>query len=450
MSNNQRVGFATKMGVIAATVGAAVGLGNIWRFPYTVGTNGGGAFLIVYLICILAVGLPVMLAELYMGRTTGQNPRGAFKSLTTSRYWPIVGWLCILSPLLIMGFYSVVAGWTAEYFIQAVTGGLEGRSTAELNEIFANFSSSTVKPIFWLFIFLGLTAMVSLGGIKNGIERVSNVLMPLLFVLLLIMGGRSLMLEGALEGMTFLFKPDFSKIDMKVILEALGQAFFSLSIGLGISITYGSYFKKDTNIPRTALIVSMLDTLVAILAGIIIFPAVFTFGIAPGQGPELVFITLPNVFNQMIGGQIWASLFFLLLAIAALTSTISLAEVVITFAIEEFKISRKKAVAFLVLASGVLGIFSSLSLGNEYDLHFFGRSFFDLLDYTTSNLILPIAGCLIAVFIGWRVPSSKFYDELRMGSNISRASFNVFHLALKYLAPVAILLILLFQLGIIK
>ncbi|MGL5788241.1 MAG: sodium-dependent transporter [Bacteroidales bacterium] len=449
MSTTQRANFTTKLGVIAATVGAAVGLGNIWRFPYTAGVNGGGAFLVIYLVCVLLVGLPLLMSELFLGRNTGQNPKGAFRALSKNKKWQWVGILCLLSPTMVLGFYSVVAGWTAEYFLQSITGNLAGKNAAELGEIFTTFSQDPLKPIMWLFVFLGLTIAVSLGGIKNGIERVSNILMPILFFLLIVLGIKSLTLEGASEGLKFLFKPDFSKISPMVVLEALGQAFFSLSIGLGISITYASYFKKETNMPQTSVIIAFLDTMVAILAGIIIFPAVFTFGINPGQGPELVFITLPSVFNQMVAGQFWGTMFFLLLAVAALTSTISLSEVIVTFLVEEYKLTRKKAVLMLMAVCGVIGVVSSLSLGifSEYTL--FGKNAFSLIEYIASNLLLPIAGFFIAIFVGWKLPKKVVHDELTTGAKFGAVLFNLYMFALRFIAPIGIIIVLLTQLGVI-
>lgn len=290
---------------------------------------------------------------------------------------------------------------------------------------------------------------VTLGGIKNGVERVSNILMPVLFLLLIILAAHSLSLDGAKEGLSFMFKPDFSKINAKVILDAMGQAFFSLSVGLGALITYASYFKKDTNLPQTGMIVAALDTMVAIIAGVIIFPIVFTYGISPAQGPDLVFIALPNVFNQMIGGQIWAIAFLLLLAIAALTSTISMSEIVVTYLAEEHKFSRKKALAILFAICGTLGILCSLSFGALSHLMLFDKNIFSLIDFTASNVLLPIGGGAIAVFVGWFVNKHIIYEEMQQGSKMKRSFFAVYYYVLKYIAPIGLLLILLSQAGII-
>lgn len=449
MEEQQRGGFATKIGVVLATVGAAVGLGNIWRFPYLAGTNGGGAFILTYLACVLFVGVPILIMEFYIGRKTGQNPKAAFRTLTGGNRWSWVGWLCLVCAVLILSFYSVVAGWTAEYLIQSVTGGLEGKSSAELSTMFGEFTDHPVKPLFWLFVVLGLTALISLGGIKNGIERVSNILMPLLFVILLVLAVNSLMLPGAKEGLRFMFQPDFSKITPQVFLEALGQAFFSLSIGMGALITYASYFNKETNLPKTALIVAGLDTAVALLAGVIIFPIVFSFGLSPAEGPKLVFVALPSLFSQMVGGQIWSVLFFLLLLVAALTSTIAIAEVVVTMLHEEYRISRTKATLSVLALCTILGTFCSLSLGVWSSYTLFDKGVFGLFEFLAASIIEPIGGAAVALFGGWIISKEWIREELSLGSRMGRHGFNLFYFSLKYLAPLGILIIMLQQFGLI-
>jgi NSS family neurotransmitter:Na+ symporter len=327
MTQQNRATFGSKLGVIMATVGCAVGLGNIWRFPYMIGQNGGAAFLAIYIICIILLGLPVMLSEFFIGRYTRKNAAGAFKVLAPGTKWSLIGYNGVLASFLILGFYSVVAGWTLEYIMQAVTGSLSDKAPEAFAQDFKLFSTEIFRPILWTVTFIGLTHFIVVSGVKEGIERTSKVMMPILFLILLALCIRSVTLPNASEGLYFLFKPDFSKITSAVVLSAMGQAFFSLSIGMGCLITYSSYFSKDTKMQITALQVTILDTLVAVMAGIMIFPAVFSFGIAPTAGPELVFITLPNVFQQLPMGAIWSLVFFLLLALAALTSTISLHEV---------------------------------------------------------------------------------------------------------------------------
>lgn len=450
MTNHERAKFGSKLGVILASVGSAVGLGNIWRFPYETGQNGGAAFIIVYVCSVLLLGLPAMLAEFYIGRKSRKNAFGAFQVLAPKTKWYAIGVLGVLSSLFILGFYSVISGWTLEYLWQALSGGLMNQTSAEFTQEFSAFTSGTYRPIFWTVIFVALTHLIISAGVQKGIERYSKIMMPMLFVILLILAIRSVTLPNGMEGLTFLFKPDFSKINSDVILSAMGQAFFSMSIGMGILITYGSYFRKSTNLQHTALSVMVLDSLVAIMSGIIIFPAVFSFGIQPSQGPELVFITLPNVFEQMPFAVVWSAIFYILLAVAALTSTISLHEVVTAFMQEEFKISRKKAawvVSGLVVALGVL---SSLSFGVMKDFTIFGKTFFDFLDFITAKIMLPLGGMLICIFVGWRVDKHILQDELTNHGSIAFRFFTVYRFLLKYFAPIAIALIFLNELGLFK
>ncbi|MDD3737356.1 MAG: sodium-dependent transporter, partial [Bacteroidales bacterium] len=339
-----RGSFGSRMGVIMAAAGSAVGLGNIWRFPYVLGENGGGAFLIIYLVIIFAIGIPVMMSELVIGRRTQRNPVGAFRMLSSRRPWYLVGMMGIVSAFMILAFYTAVAGWTLEYIYQILIGGIKGKSSAELTVMFDAFRSESLRPALWFSIFLLATAGIVLGGVRKGIEKSTKVLMPLLFILLLLMCVKSLTLPGAGKGIEFLFRPDFSKITGTTVLMALGQAFFSLSIGMGTLITYGSYIPADNKLASTAVQVSMVDLLIAILAGLAIFPAVFAFGISPASGEALTFIVLPGIFQQITGGMIFAFAFFFLLAIAALTSTISVLEVIVAYFSEQLNLKRRTAV----------------------------------------------------------------------------------------------------------
>ena len=448
MSTN-RVTFGSKIGVILATVGCAVGLGNIWRFPYMLGSNGGAAFLLVYLLCILLLGLPVMITEFFIGRHTNRNAAGAFKELAPGTKWSLIGYNGVLAAFLILGFYSVVAGWTLEYVLEAFTGSLRDKTATDFATDFNNFSTSIIRPIIWTVTFIILTHVIIISGVKSGIERASKVMMPLLFLFLIILGMRSITLPNASEGLTFLFQPDFSKINSSVILSAMGQAFFSLSIGMGCLITYASYFKKETNLQATALQVTILDTLVAILAGIMIFPAVFSFGITPTAGPELVFITLPNVFAQLPMGNVWSIIFFILLALAALTSTISMHEVATAYVHEEHKMSRGKAAWVVSIGAIILGILSSLSFGILKDFTIGGMIFFDLLDYLTAKIMLPLGGMLICIFAGTRVERKVIKAELTNEGTIPFYFFNTYAFFMKYVAPIAIGIIFLNELGLI-
>ena len=450
MTQQNRATFGSKLGVIMATVGCAVGLGNIWRFPYMIGQNGGAAFLAIYIICIILLGLPVMLSEFFIGRYTRKNAAGAFKVLAPGTKWSLIGYNGVLASFLILGFYSVVAGWTLEYIMQAVTGSLSDKAPEAFAQDFKLFSTEIFRPILWTVTFIGLTHFIVVSGVKEGIERTSKVMMPILFLILLALCIRSVTLPNASEGLYFLFKPDFSKITSAVVLSAMGQAFFSLSIGMGCLITYSSYFSKDTKMQITALQVTILDTLVAVMAGIMIFPAVFSFGIAPTAGPELVFITLPNVFQQLPMGAIWSLVFFLLLALAALTSTISLHEVATAYVHEEYQITRTKAAWFVSGGVMVLGILSSLSIGIWKEYTLFGLTFFDLLDYLTAKIMLPFGGMLICIYLGNRVDRKILKEELTNKGTVPFYFFNTYAFFMKYIAPIAIGLIFLNELGLIQ
>ena len=449
--DKNRAQFATRLGIIATTVGSAVGLGNIWRFPYEAGNNGGGAFLICYLLCIILLGIPVLCAEFAIGRTSRSNIFGAFHQLKASGKWHWMGYIGILASILILSFYSVVAGWTMEYMYQSIVGRLNFTEIDAFHNQFASFSSSNWRPILWTVLFLLCNYIIVVRGVKKGIEKMSNLMMPALFILLIIFCINSLMMPKAHEGLRFLFTPDFSKITPKVIVSALGQAFFSLSLGLGTMMTYGSYFSKDTRIVRSATITASLDTLVAILAGIIIFPAVFSFGMSPVQGPALVFEVLPSIFAQMPGAQIWSILFFFLLFLASLTSTISMSEVSIAFFTEEKKMSRAKASTITLIIVLCGGVLSALSFGYFSDKSFLGLcrlDFFSFFDFTSSNVLLPLGGMLISIFAGWILERSRLKDTLTNNGRIGVSTFPLLVFCLKYVAPLGIFLIFLFGIGI--
>jgi NSS family neurotransmitter:Na+ symporter len=442
--------FGSRLGIILATVGSAVGLGNIWRFPYTLGSNGGAAFLLIYFLCALLLGLPVMIAEFYIGRHSGRNAVGAFKMIAPDTKWSLIGYNGVLAAFLILGFYFVIAGWTFEYVFHSVTSSFEGKSTDDFKTEFETFSSDICRPLLCILLFIGLTHFIIITGVKKGIERSSIFLMPLLFLILIILCIRSVMLPDAMIGLEFLFKPDFSKIDSSVLLSAMGQAFFSLSVGMGCLITYSSYFTKKTNLQRVAFEITIIDTLVAVLAGIMIFPAVFSFNIEPTAGTELVFITLPNVFGKLPLGNLWACIFFLLLSVAALTSTISLHEAATVYLQEERKMTRKRAALIVTFGSTVLAVLSSLSFGLMKNFTAFDLIFFDLLDYITAKLMLPLGGMFICIFVGWRIDKKILKAELTNKGTVSFYFFSTYSFLLKYIAPIAIGFIFLNELGLIN
>lgn len=450
MTHTKRATFGSKIGVILATVGCAVGLGNIWRFPYMLGENGGAAFLLVYISCILFLGIPVMITEFFIGRYSRKNAAGAFKVMAPGTKWSVIGYNGVAAAFLILGYYAVVSGWTLEYIVQAFSGSLEGKNATDFADEFTAFSTGVFRPILWTVVFIALTHIIIISGVKEGIERASKVMMPVLFLILIALCVRSATLPGASEGLSFLFNPDFSKIDSSVVLSAMGQAFFSLSIGMGCLITYASYFGKQTNLQTTALQVTILDTLVAVLAGVMIFPAVFSFGIEPTTGPELVFITLPNVFEQLPFGNIWSFVFFVLLALAALTSTISLHEVSTAYVHEEYHVSRKKAAIIVSVGVTILGILSSLSMGLLKSYTLFGLNFFNLLDFVTAKIMLPLGGMMICIFTAKRVDKVLLKEEVTNHGTIRFYFFNTYAFFVKYIAPIGIGLIFLNELGLLK
>ena len=434
----KRDGFGSKIGIIAAAAGSAIGLGNIYRFPCELGNNGGAAFLLVYLAVVIFLGIPVMLSELVIGRHSQSNSVGAFKKLAPKSAWPVVGYMGVLCGFIIFAFYSTVSGWTLEYIIKAVTNSFQGKDLTTIEQEFSAFHDMGWRNVMWQAIFILLTGFVVFKGVQNGIEKYAKVLMPLLLVILIILGIRSVTLPGSKEGLTFLFNPDFSKIDGKVLISALGQGFFSLSMGMGVLITYGSYIKKHDNLTTTALSVTLSDTFVAILAGIVIFPAAFSFGVKPTAGMGLVFNTIPLIFNQMPGGYWFCIIFFVLLAIAALTSTISLLEVVVAYISEEHRINRKWATVIACAVTLLVGSFASLSLKEGTHLVIGGRTVFDVMDFVSSNILLPLGGMLIVIFVGWRFGKTNFYAEISNDGKLKSPMKSIIFFIVRYLAPVAI------------
>ena len=444
----KRDGFGSKLGIIAAAAGSAIGLGNIYRFPCEVGENGGAAFLLVYLAVVIFLGIPVMLSELVIGRRSQSNSVGAFHKLAPNTKWPIVGYMGVLCGFLIFAFYSTVSGWTLEYIVKSVTNSFRGKDLATIESEFAAFHDMGWRNVMWQGIFIFLTGFVVFRGVQNGIEKTAKVLMPLLLGILIILGIRSMTLPGAKEGLSFLFRPDFSKITGKVMVEALGQGFFSLSLGMGVLITYGSYVKKEDNLTSTAFSVVIADTAIAILAGLVIFPAAFSFGVKPEAGMGLVFNTLPMLFNQITGGYWFCLIFFVLLAIAALTSTISLLEVLVAYLSEEMHLKRTWATVIACAGTMVLGVFASLSLMSETPFAVAGHTVFDMMDFLSSNILLPIGGVLIVIFVGWRLGKQKFFEEVTNEGALKAPLKRIIFFIIRYLAPVAIAIV--FISGLIK
>lgn len=433
----ERESWGGKLGFWLAAAGSAIGLGNIWRFPYLAGANGGAAFVFIYLLIVLTIGFSVMLAEFAIGRHTNLNAVGAFQKLKGGP-WQIAGWMGVVAGFVILSFYSVIGGWTIKYIISSFTGMIS--TSTDSTEYFLNFIANGPQTVLYLAIFMAITIFVVYRGVGKGIEDTCKILMPALYAILVILIIRAVTLPGAFAGIDFYLNPDFSKITGKTILAALGQAFFSLSLGMGCMITYGSYIKsKKDSLPKAAAIITLLDTSAAFLAGFVIFPTVFAFGAEPGAGPGLTFITLPKVFALMPGGQIWSALFFLLLCVAALTSAISLLEVVVAYAIDNLKWPRQKAAVSIGGVIFLLGIPSALSQG-AVSLNVLGMSFLDLLDFISNNILLTVGGLLISLFVGWIIPDIAKKETTSHGP----FAFQTIWLWIcRVVAPVAIFIIIL-------
>jgi NSS family neurotransmitter:Na+ symporter len=429
-----------------ATLGSAVGLGNIWKFPSLTGSNGGAGFLLVYLAATLLVGLPVMISETMLGRSARANAVTSFERLAPKNQggWKIIGWMGFAAAFLIMAFYSEVAGWVYAYIFKSLTGEIATTDPQAAAVVFGQLVSSPVLSLFWQWVVLALTGFIIAFGVSKGIEAVTRRLMPLLFVLLLILCVRSLTLSGAEQGLDFLFHPDFAKVTPAVMLTALGLAFFKLSLGMGTMLTYGSYFREDQNIAATATRVMFADLSVSLLAGIAIFPAVFAFGFQPAAGPSLVFMTIPAVFTSMPGGIVFMTLFFILTAIASVGAILSLLEVPVAVLSERFHLTRKAAAITTIAITAVLGLPAALSQGVTADLKIFGLNPFDLFDFLSSNILLPLGGILICIFVGWvyglAAPEKRLATE---GTPTQRLAIRGVFFMVRYVAPIAIAIVLL-------
>jgi NSS family neurotransmitter:Na+ symporter len=439
-NNNQRGLWRSRWGFILAASGSAVGLGNVWKFPYIVGQNGGGAFLLIYLICIFVIGTPIMLTEFSLGRKTNRNPVGAFDQLKPNSLWVGIGYMGVLAGFFILSFYGVVGGWTFAYIVKSITGSvLEFASPKEAAVFFGSFIGNTGEVLFYHAMFMGTCIAIVLKGVHGGIEKACDLLMPTLVVILFLLMLRSLTLDGAMDGVAFYLTPDFSKVDIHVVLIALGQAFFSLSLGMGCMITYGSYLSDKESLTSSTVYVVIFDTLIALLVGMVIFPAVFSMGLEPTEGPGLVFSVLPTVFASMPLGHGVAIIFFILLAIAAITSGISLLEVVVAYFIDQRGWQRKKAVLVVGSAIFAFGIPSGLSFGIMEDVKLLGMNFFDHIDNIASNYFLPLGGMLTAIFVGWVWGTKNVHEEIEKYEN--KFSFpwsQCWEFLIRYITPVAV------------
>lgn len=454
MAKLERASFGSKLGVILATAGSAVGLGNIWRFPYMTGQNGGAVFIMIYIFCVLLLGIPCMISEFIIGRYGQANTARAYRKISGSTVWALIGYMGVLTGFLISGYYAVVSGWCLEYLWASLLNKLHGDPDF-IQNYFVTFTQDPVKPAFWTLLILIVTYLIIENGVRDGIERASKLMMPTLFILLLVIVTASCTLPNAEKGIEFLFKPDMSKFTGDVFLAALGQSFYSMSIAMGCICTYASYFSKHTNLANSAIQIGIIDFLVAILAGLLIFPAAFSVGVNPDSGPSLIFITLPNVFQQAFGnipslGYFVSVLFYVLLSMAALTSLMSLHEVSTAFLEEEMGTTRKRAALLVTFGCIFMGIICSLSLGPWRESLFFERTIFDLFDFVTGQLFLPMVGFLTSILIGWFVPHKFVRDEFtNMGTLRNGGLFHLYLLLVKYVCPICILFIFLHQFGLL-
>lgn len=440
--------WSSRWAFIMAATGSAVGLGNIWRFPYLTGEYGGGAFVLMYIGCVLLVGIPIMMSEVLLGRRGRQSPINTMASLAEEEGltsgWRYLGWMGVVAGFLILSFYSVVAGWTLEYIFQAGSGSFLTATDEEIGEIFDNLLRNPGQLMAMHTLFMALTVVVVAMGVQSGLERAVKFLMPALFILLLLMVGYAMSTDGFEEGVYYLFYPDWSKLSGEGFLAALGQAFFSLSLGMGAIMVYGSYLPDDASIANTSVTIALADTLVAIMAGLAIFPLVFAYGLETGSGPGLIFVTLPIAFGQMPYGQIFGTGFFILLLFAAWTSSISLLEPAVAWLVENRGIARARSAAIAGLIAWVLGIGSVLSFNLWQDYRLFDKTYFEIMEYVTSNIMLPLGGLLIAVFTAWLMSRKAVIEELGLGEGLI---FRTWLFVVRYVAPSGVVIIFLHAIG---
>ncbi|MCX7084119.1 MAG: sodium-dependent transporter [Methylococcales bacterium] len=442
--------WSSRFAYILAATGSAVGLGNIWKFPYITGENGGGAFVLVYLACVLLIGIPIMMAETMLGRRSQRNPIEAMELLTkesnADSNWHYLGWMGVIAGLLILSYYSVIAGWSTAYVLKAFTGSFIDADASAIKTIFDNFISSPIQLLFWHSLFMLATLAIVVRGVNNGLEKAVQYLMPALFVLMFLLVGYAMTTGSYFQGLHFLFSPDFSKLTANSVLTAMGHAFFTLSLGMGAIMVYGSYLSKDISISKTVFIIAGADTLVALLAGIAIFPIVFANNLHPNSGPGLIFETLPIAFGAMTGGWLMGILFFVMLTVAALTSSISLIEPTVAWLVENKGFTREKACLWSGGVTWILGIGTIFSFNVWSDFKIFERNIFQLLDYLTANLMLPIGGFCIAIFAGWIMLAQHSEAELNMPST---ESYKIWKILISYVAPASVFFVFLHVVGVL-
>ena len=439
MKNEQRSSFTGKIGFVLAAAGSAVGLGNIWRFPYLAAKYGGGIFLLVYILLAVTFGFALMVAEIAIGRKTGLSAIGAFKSL--NKKYAFLGWLAAIVPAIILPYYSVIGGWVAKYLFAFISG---GAGEAAGDAYFGGFISSNAEPVLWFMIFLGVTALVVLGGVEKGVEKVSKIMMPVLVVLSVIVAVYAVCLPGAIDGVKYYLLPDFSKFSATTVLAAMGQLFYSMSLAMGIMITYGSYMKKEVSLESSVTQIELFDTGIAFVAGLMIIPAVFVFsGGTPealGKGPSLMFVTLPKVFESMAGGTAIGALFFILVLFAALTSSISLMETVVSIVCDKTKLGRKMSCLIVFVFSGLVGLLSTLGYGAWANVKIIGLQFLDFFDFISNSVLMPVVAFFTCIFVGFVIKPKAIEEEVELSGKFRRKA--LFNVIIKYVAPVCIVLIL--------
>lgn len=446
---SQHEEWSSRFAFILAATGSAVGLGNIWKFPYITGENGGGAFVLIYVLCVILIGIPIMMAETLLGRRSRQNPISTMELLTEEAgadpNWHYLGWMGVVAGFLILSYYSVIAGWASAYVVKAFFGSFFSADAIEIKGIYYDFIASPVQQIFWHTLFMLATMMIVARGISNGLEKAVRFLMPGLFLLLILLVAYAMTTSGYFQGLNFLFRPDFSKLTASSVLTAMGQAFFTLSLGMGAIMVYGSYLPKTVSIAKASMLIACADTVVALLAGIIIFPIVFTHDLHTDSGPGLIFQTLPIAFGSMTGGWLFGILFFVMLVFAALTSSISLIEPAVAWLVESKGLSREKACIGSGLAAWLLGFGTIFSFNIWSTVKIFDRSIFELLDYLTANLMLPVGGFCIAIFAGWIMKQQHSEADLDM----PKLSYQIWKLLVCYVAPAAVFLVFLHEVGVL-
>lgn len=442
--------WSSKLGFILAASGSAIGLGAIWKFPYVAGTSGGGAFLLIFLLFTFLIGLPLLMGEFIIGRSTQKDAINSYKEIAPNTSWHLIGRLGIVTCFILLSFYSVVGGWVLIYIWKTATGSLSGLTQADYGDLFGNIVSNPYISVGAQFIFMIMTTFVIAKGVTSGIEKASKYMMPALFVLFIILTIRSFTLDGAMEGVSFFLKPDFANVTSETILFAMGQSFFALSIGVSVMVTYSSYLSKKESLPQSAISIVLMNLLVAILAGLVIFPAVFAYGLEPDAGPTLLFNVLPTIFGQMPFGTLFFLAFLILFLFAALTSAFSMLEIIVAATSKGDDTKRKKYAWIIGAAIFVIGVPSALSYGVLSDFTIFGKILFDAFDFLVSNILMPLGALLIAIFIPMKISKEKLYDELRTGSNIGKRLFSVWFLLIRYVAPVAILIVFADVLGLLN